>query len=84
MKFQVGQHVAIRGVVESVEDVGEGREVVTIRHAHSGKKFGAWAELFENVGPELLPSPGPAQLGPGNNPTQGTTIHISAGTPVPA
>lgn len=81
MKLQVGEQVLIRGVIESVEDVGGGREVVTIRHAGSGKKFGAWIEFFERPGPEPIP-PAPAALGPGSDPTQGTTIHIQAGIPV--
>ena len=79
MKFSAGQHVAIRGVVESVQDVGNGREVLNIREAKTGTKIGIWADFCEAVGPEPVP-PIPSALGPGSQPAAGTTLHISVGT----
>jgi hypothetical protein len=81
MKLQVGERVVIEGVVDSVEDVGNNRQVVTIRIAHNNKKLGVWADFCQRGGPEPQP-PAPSTPGPGSNPAALTTLHISAGTPV--
>lgn len=73
-----GEHVVIHGIVEHVEDVGNGMEVVTVKLTRSsdrfprGHKIGIWVDFCERHYPP--PPQPPAQI----------TLTIVPGTPVNA